>query len=511
MELHAAPTTAATVAALEDALAARDAAAVERLEFGLGSRIRGQTGPTIERALFHACRAARLLRLEGDAPGALADAARSREMLAGLSLPRRTTLHAFVDAVWLDAHVALEDWPAAQAAAEEQLARAREAREWGVGRWTAQLAVARCAAARGDLPVAITHAGAAAAGVVTHCPGELDLADEALGLVEALHREAGDDEAADAAAARRTARAAEVAAHEAATRNEALVRVLMELDALVGLEDLKASVRTLANFLRVQVLREQGGRPRAQLVQHLVFSGPPGTGKTTVARIMGRIYAAVGLLERGHVVEVGRADLVAGFAGQTAIKTQQVIESALDGVLFIDEAYSLFEGDHGSSYGPEAVATLIRAMEDHRDRLVVIIAGYPEPLAELLRSNPGLSSRFTTSMEFSPYDAHELAEIFGRLAAADQYDVADEARAQLPRLCEAMLATADEHFGNARAVRNVYKDSLTQHADRVVALGALDEPSLSTLTLDDLVWEARPPGALAGEFERRRSFPAPRG
>ncbi|MCW3039283.1 MAG: ATPase of the class, partial [Solirubrobacterales bacterium] len=368
--------------------------------------------------------------------------------------------------------------------------------------------IARCALAQGQDEQALTHAAAAAQGLAAHCSGELDLVEEALVFLEGLHREGGRTAEADAVAAQRARRASEIAAHAEATRNDDLVRVLMELDALVGLDDLKAAVRTLANFLRVQVLREQGGRPRAQLVQHLVFSGPPGTGKTTVARLMGRIYQAVGLLEKGHVVEVGRGDLVAGFAGQTAIKTQQVIESALDGILFIDEAYSLFEGPAGSSYGPEAVATLIRAMEDQRDRLVVIIAGYPEPLTGLLRSNPGLSSRFTTSMTFAPYSATELAEIFCRLAAADQYDVADDAREHLVELCEALLATADEHFGNARAVRNVYKDSLTQHADRIIAQDRLREPALSTLTVEDLLWEDRPEGVLPGRFLRRRTFPS---
>ncbi|WP_354699010.1 hypothetical protein DSM112329_04711 [Paraconexibacter sp. AEG42_29] len=502
-----APTASSTFAEYEQAILARDREACERLEIGAGARIRGQAGVTMEQVVFHTCRAARLLRLDDDAESARDALDRARKMLRTMALTKRTDFHVRLDALWTETLLATGDWAAAQAEAEEQLAAAQAARDWGTGRWRAQLTVARCAHAQGQAELALTHATGAAQGLAAHCSGELDLVDEALAFLEELHRAGGRGAEADAVAAQRAQRATDIAAHEQATRNDALVRVLMELDALVGLDDLKAAVRTLANFLRVQVLREQGGRPRAQLVQHLVFSGPPGTGKTTVARLMGRIYHAVGLLEKGHVVEVGRGDLVAGFAGQTAIKTGQVIDSALDGILFIDEAYSLFEGAAGSSYGPEAVATLIRAMEDHRDRLVVIIAGYPEPLAALLRSNPGLSSRFTTRMTFAPYSADELAEIFCRLAAADQYDVADDARANLRELCEALLASADEHFGHARAVRNVYKDSLTQHADRVIAQDRLREPVLSTLTVDDLLWEDRPVGMLPGRFTRRRTFP----
>lgn len=506
--MHVAPTASATFDAYEQAVLANDREECARLEVGAGARTHGKAGATMDQVVFHACRAARLLRLEDDATGARDELARGRRVLSALALTKRTRFHERLDALWIEALLAAGDWATAQAEAEGQLAAAQLARDWGPQRWRAQLTVARCARAQGQDDLALSHATGAAQGLAAHCSGELDLVEEALAFLEDVHRSSGHVAEADAVAAQRARRAGEIAAHTTATRNDALVRVLMELDALVGLDDLKATVRTLANFLRVQVLREQGGRPRAQLVQHLVFSGPPGTGKTTVARLMGRMYEAVGLLDKGHVVEVGRGDLVAGFAGQTAIKTGQVIESALDGILFIDEAYSLFEGAAGSSYGPEAVATLIRAMEDHRDRLVVIIAGYPGPLNGLLRSNPGLSSRFTTRMTFAPYSAEELAEIFCRLAAADQYDVADEARAEVVVLCEALLATADEHFGNARAVRNVYKDSLTQHADRVIAQDRLREPELSTLTVEDLLWEDRPADALAGRFVRRRTFPS---
>jgi hypothetical protein len=480
------PTATSTFTAHEEAVRTGDADECARLELIAGARIRGQVGATVDRAVFHGCRASRLLRLDDDAAAAHEELTRSREMLAELKAPRRTTLHERLDALGLELLVAVGDWATARTAAQEQLLRAQAARERGADRWRAQLVLARCAHHLGDDALALVHATAAAQGLATHCGGDLDLVDDALGFLETLHHAAGRPDAAAAVAGQRATREATIAAHHAATGNDALVRVLMELDALVGLDELKDAVRTLANFLRVQVLREQGGRPRAQLVQHLVFSGPPGTGKTTVARLMGRIYQAVGVLEKGHVVEVGRADLVAGFAGQTAIKTAQVIDTALDGILFIDEAYSLFEGHNGSAYGPDAVATLIQAMEDHRDRLVVIIAGYPEPLDGLLRSNPGISSRFTTTMAFVPYSATQLAEIFCRLAAADQYDVTAEARAALVGLCGELLATADEHFGNARAIRNAYKDTLQRHADRVIAHDLLHEPALSTLTVQDL-------------------------
>jgi hypothetical protein len=504
--MQVAPSAAyATYADHEAAVAAGDAQECARLEGLLQGRARGNGHASLDRALFHAARGARALRLEDDAQTARTELEEARRGLEALELVRRTPTHERLDDLWRDVVTAAGDWAAARPLWEARRRELQDVRDLGPDRWAAQLMVARADRALGEPAAALEQAQVAAQGLITHCSGELEAVDAALALVEDLHRATGDEAGALEVAARRAARAAELDELRRAMRSEELVRILVELDALVGLQDIKASVRTLANFLRVQLLREAAGRPRAQLVQHLVFSGPPGTGKTTVARLMGRIFQAVGLLESGHVVEVGRSDLVAGFAGQTAIKTADAVASALDGILFVDEAYSLFEGPNGSSYGPEAVATLLRAMEDHRDRLVVIIAGYPEPLAELLRSNPGLSSRFTTRIDFAPYSAEELAEIFGRMAAADQYRLDPDAGPAVLRLCGAMLERADAHFGNARAVRNVYKDTLTQQADRVVACDALEEPELSTIRAEDLVWEDRPAGALPGEFERRRT------
>lgn len=253
---------------------------------------------------------------------------------------------------------------------------------------------------------------------------------------------------------------------------KSLEDLFAELDALVGLDAVKSEVRHQSQVLRIQTLRGAAGLRNPELTRHLVFVGNPGTGKTTVARLVAAIYQTVGVLPRGHLVECDRSELVAGYVGQTAIKTAEVIETALGGALFIDEAYALA----GDDFGQEAINTLVKEMEDHRDGLLVIVAGYPEPMQRFITSNPGLESRFRLTLSFDDYTDDDLVEIFGRIAAAADFTPTDDAIVHLREILAATPRLVG--FGNGRFVRTVFESAVVRQAWR---LRETEEPDVAQL------------------------------
>ena len=258
-----------------------------------------------------------------------------------------------------------------------------------------------------------------------------------------------------------------------------------ELEGLIGLNNVKQEIKTLANLVKVQQARKEEGLKNSTLSYHLVFTGNPGTGKTTIARIIASIYKDLKILKKGHLVETDRSGLVAEYLGQTAVKTNAVIDTALDGVLFIDEAYSLT--DENDSYGKEAVATLLKRMEDDRDRLVVILAGYTENMTHFIMTNPGLESRFNKYIEFTDYNAEELFQIFMRLAHKYDYLVDEEAQQIIKDLINIEIESKDKQFGNARFVRNLFENILANQANRLANNNTLSSESLRTIVKEDCV------------------------
>ena len=260
-----------------------------------------------------------------------------------------------------------------------------------------------------------------------------------------------------------------------------------ELDDLIGLGEVKKEVRSLANFVKLQKQREAKGLKTAKVSYHLVFYGSPGTGKTTVARIIGRIYKDLGVLKKGHTVETDRSGLVAKYLGQTALKTDTVVQHAIHGVLFIDEAYALVPEDgNGSDYGQEAISTLLKRMEDYRDSLVVIIAGYKNEMQRFIDSNPGLQSRFNRYIDFPDYTSAELTDIFKMYMKKNQYTLAPDAENYLREQLDYAVAHKDRNFGNARYARNVFEKSIQAQANRLEGRTNLNERELTELTVSDL-------------------------
>ena len=266
---------------------------------------------------------------------------------------------------------------------------------------------------------------------------------------------------------------------------ESVEDVLAELDALVGLEGVKAEVKRIVNLAKVNEARRAQGMKVPPMTYHMVFTGNPGTGKTTVARLVARAFKALGIVETGQLVEVDRSDLVGQYAGETAVKADKKISEAMGGILFVDEAYQLVSGDN-DSYGKEAIATLLKRMEDDRDKFIVIAAGYTDEMRDFLDANSGLRSRFSKTIEFADYTSEELAKIFRSMVKKNEFALAPDLDAGLDAAMAKLTKTRDRTFGNARFVRQLFEDATGRQANRLAESGDLGAEALKTLTLADL-------------------------
>ena len=261
--------------------------------------------------------------------------------------------------------------------------------------------------------------------------------------------------------------------------------LMSQLEDLVGLEDVKKDIKNLVNLMKVRRLREQNDLPVPPMSLHMVFMGNPGTGKTTVARIVSGLYAAIGVLEKGQLVEVDRSGLVAGYVGQTALKTQEAIQKALGGVLFIDEAYSLSSGGE-NDFGREAIETILKAMEDHRKELIVIVAGYTGPMEKFLSSNPGLESRFNKYFFFPDYNGEQLMAIFRSQCKKNGYTLTEESEKAAVELFTELYENRSDNFGNGRDVRNCFEDMVVRQSNRVAQLENPTKEDLMAVLPEDL-------------------------
>lgn len=259
-----------------------------------------------------------------------------------------------------------------------------------------------------------------------------------------------------------------------------------ELNGLVGLDRVKAEVKQLVNFLKVQKMREEKSMAQLPISRHLVFYGNPGTGKTTIARLLAQFYRTLKVLSRGQLVETDRSGLVAGYVGQTAIKVREVVNSALGGVLFIDEAYSLNPQGGGQDFGHEAIETLLKMMEDHRKDLSVVVAGYTEKMSQFISSNPGLRSRFNKYFYFEDYTREQLVEIFKTFSKKSDFKLTPTAEQELSAIFALLIDFRDESFGNARTARNLFESAVSKQANRIVSLAEINEEVLSTIEAADI-------------------------
>ncbi|MGK7882901.1 MAG: AAA family ATPase [Crocosphaera sp.] len=262
--------------------------------------------------------------------------------------------------------------------------------------------------------------------------------------------------------------------------------ILKDLNELIGLKTLKDEVQEYVNFIKIQNLRKQQGLSGIPITLHSVFCGSPGTGKTTVARLMGKIYKELGILRKGHLIETDRSGMVAGYIGQTAKKVDEIVESALDGVLFIDEAYTLKPIDSGRDFGQEAIDTLLKRMEDYRDRLVVIVAGYGEEMNRFIESNPGLQSRFTRYFNFEDYTPKELLLIFQSISQNHDYHLSKKAEEKLLLQFKELYNNRNKSFGNGRLVRNIFEKTIAKQGNRLAKLSNLDNKMMQEILPEDV-------------------------